>query len=100
MARKHEQRAKQGAVAQKRVAKLEEAAVNDRERAERAELNTLRYQVAAEKGLPVALATRLQGDTMQELEADADQLLDQLLDALTREPEATAANEPRSSGRR
>lgn len=52
------------------------------ERANRAEAsaktatsNALRYQVAVEKGLPAQLARRLQGDTLEELQADADDLL-------------------------
>ncbi|MEM7344592.1 MAG: DUF4355 domain-containing protein [Chloroflexota bacterium] len=36
----------------------------------------LRLQVATDKGLPASLAARLQGDTVEALSADADQLLE------------------------
>lgn len=42
------------------------------------ELATLRQRVAAEKGLPPALAERLQGTTAEELAADAEALLSAL----------------------
>lgn len=51
------------------------------ERAESAEravanaaLQTLRYEIAAEAGLPLSLAGRLQGSTKDELKADAEKL--------------------------
>lgn len=44
------------------------------ERAARAELNVLRMEVAAEKGLTPAQAKRLVGATREELEADAEEL--------------------------
>jgi hypothetical protein len=40
-----------------------------------AETKALRLEVALDKALPKALALRLQGDTREELEADADELL-------------------------
>lgn len=45
-------------------------------RAEEAELKALRLEVAHEKGLTPKLAKRLVGATREELEADADELLD------------------------
>jgi len=51
-----------------RAAKAEQAAQS-------ASLEALRWQVAAERGLPAALARRLQGSTKAELEADADDLV-------------------------
>lgn len=44
-------------------------------RAIEAEARVLRLEVAQAKGLPPALAKRLQGSTREELEADADELL-------------------------
>lgn len=44
-------------------------------RADHAERTLMRTQVAAAKGLPPKLADRLQGETAEELEADADSLL-------------------------
>ncbi|GIF14795.1 hypothetical protein [Actinoplanes teichomyceticus] len=46
------------------------------ERAAAAELRALRLEVAAEKGLSPAQAKRLVGATREELEADADELLE------------------------
>lgn len=40
-----------------------------------ARLEALRYKVAAEKGLTLALAARLSGSTKEELEADAETLM-------------------------
>jgi len=45
------------------------------QRARTAELNALRVEVAQAKGLPARLAARLAGATRDELEADADDLL-------------------------
>lgn len=38
-------------------------------------LKALRYEVAAERGLPLTAAGRLQGETKEELAADADELI-------------------------
>lgn len=54
---------------EQRVAQLEGSATA-------AEKRALRAEVASEKGLPPKLAARLQGDTREELEADADELLE------------------------
>lgn len=59
-----------------RIAELENA---ERERAEqysKLQLETLRERVAREKGLPDKLIARLSGTTREELEADADDLLE------------------------
>lgn len=42
------------------------------------EIAMLRQRVASEKGLPVVLAARLQGETVEEISADADALLEAL----------------------
>lgn len=47
-------------------------------RAEEAEARALRLEVAAEKGLTLRQAKRLAGSTREELEADADELLEDL----------------------
>lgn len=84
-ARKWESRAKENSAARKRLDELEEAAKSDLEkatsRAEAAEKRaaelealSLRREVAEAKGLPLAAAARLTGETREELEADADQL--------------------------
>lgn len=84
-ARKWEARAKENNAAKKRLDELEEAAKTDLEkatsRAEAAEKRAaelealgLRREVAEAKGLPLAAAARLTGETREELEADADQL--------------------------
>lgn len=51
-----------------RLAKLEEDSKTGTAKA-------MRYEIALDKGLPKALAERLQGSTREELEADADELL-------------------------
>src|SRR5215471_10455516 len=42
---------------------------------EQAQLRALRVQVASRKGLPARLAARLQGETEEDIEADADDIL-------------------------
>jgi len=54
--------------------KLEEDRAAAEGRATSAETKLLRFEVAAEKGLPLSLAGRLQGSTKEELSADADKL--------------------------
>lgn len=49
----------------------------------------LRYEVAAEKGLDLALAARLSGSTKEELEADADKLMTLIPKAPEVSPPAT-----------
>jgi hypothetical protein len=52
------------------------AAAEAAKRAEEAELKALRLEVAGDKGLTPSQARRLVGSTKEELEADADQLLE------------------------
>jgi len=86
MARKHEVRAKEGEAAQKRLQELEDKdkseleraqqeARQQKDRADKAEARLVRFEVAARKKLDLELSSRLQGDTEEELEADADKLL-------------------------
>jgi len=51
-----------------------------------AESRAIRYEVAAEKGLSVKQAARLIGSTREELEADADELLNDLGVSVRRVP--------------
>lgn len=51
-----------------------ERAAEAEKRAQLAETKLMRLEVAARKGLPAELAARLQGDTEEDLEADADAL--------------------------
>ena len=55
--------------------KLTERLTAAEKRAQDAELNALRLEVAISKGLPPVLAKRLIGATKEELEADADELI-------------------------
>lgn len=55
--------------------KAEKRAADAEAKAEKAEKKLLRLTVAGRKKLPVDLASRLQGETEAELEADADNLL-------------------------
>lgn len=86
-ARKWERRAKENAEAARRLREAEEAEKTElqklAERAEAAEKRAaeaegrlLRLEVAQAKGLTAAQARRLQGATREELEADADELLE------------------------
>lgn len=59
----------------KRAADLEAQAADLQNRIKANELAMLRHKVATEKGLPAALAARLQGETEDEISADADELL-------------------------
>lgn len=87
LSRKHEKRAKENAAAAKRLKELEDADKTEIERAtERAadaekkaaaaERKALVYSIASRKGLTETQAKRLIGDTEEELEADADDLLE------------------------
>jgi hypothetical protein len=86
LARKHEAEAKKNAAAAKRLAEVEDAdkseiqraadkAAAAEARATAAEHRADRLEVAAAKGLSPSLAARLVGQTREELEADADELL-------------------------
>ena len=86
LARKHEKAAKDNADAAKRLAEIEESGKTEQERlaeahrtanerATAAERESARLRVALKKGLTEAQVRRLVGDTEEELEADADELL-------------------------
>lgn len=86
LARKHEGEAKKNAGAAQRLTEAEDAdksevqRANDKAaaaeaRAKAAETRADRAEVAAAKGLSASLASRLVGETREELEADADELL-------------------------
>lgn len=87
MARKHEAQAKANAEKARKFDESEEAnrsetekaaakAAEAEKRAQEAELKALRLEVAANKGLSPAQAKRLVGTTIEELESDADELLE------------------------
>jgi len=56
--------------------KANERATEAEKRAEKAEADVLRYEVAIAKGLTLKQAKRLVGSTKEELEADADDILE------------------------
>jgi hypothetical protein len=56
----------------------DEAAAADAKRATDAEAKALRYEVAADKGIPLKHAHRLVGSNKEELEADATELAKEL----------------------
>lgn len=87
LAKKHETRAKENAEAAERVKELEEEGQSELERltsrlkeaeskATDAERRAMRLEVALDKGLTKVQAKRLVGDTQEELEQDADDLLE------------------------
>jgi membrane protein involved in colicin uptake len=91
MSRKHEAEAKRNAEAAKKLKEIEDQdksesqKANDRadaekRRADEAEERALRLEVAHDKGLTAAQAKRLVGSTREELEADADALLEEFGD--------------------
>jgi hypothetical protein len=57
------------------IQKATEKAAELEQKATAAELRALRLEVALEAGLPKALAARLQGSTVEELQKDAKELL-------------------------
>ena len=86
LARKHEKAAKDNADATRRLAEIEESGKSDQERlgearraaedrATAAERESARLRVALKKGLTETQARRLVGDSEDDLEADADELL-------------------------
>lgn len=58
--------------------KLTESLSTAEQRATSAELTALRYEVALDKGIPKSVASRLQGSTREELEEDAQSLMEEL----------------------
>lgn len=106
LSRKNEEQAKANADAAKRLAELEESQKTDQqkladtnkaleERARKAELDSCRMRVAIRKGLTEAQVKRLLGTTEEELEADADELLE----AFKSGAEPEAATPPAAGGR-
>lgn len=86
LARKHESEANKNKDAAKRLSEIEAANQSDLERAQAAakeagdrasaaERELVRLRVASRKGLTESLAARLRGESEEELEADADELL-------------------------
>lgn len=95
-------RARTNADAAKRLQALEDASKSESEkvserltaaesRAAKAEARALRLEVAHAKGLSAVQAKRLVGDTLEELEADADDLLESFKPA---EKPVTASRKP------
>lgn len=89
LSRKHETNASKNSKAAEKLQKIEEEKLSEIEkatqraeaaeaRAKKFELNELRSTVARDKKLPAYLASRLMGDTKEELIADADALLKEL----------------------
>jgi hypothetical protein len=87
LSRKNEEQAKANAEAAKRLADLEESQKTEgqklteanrtlEDRAKKAELEACRMRIAIRKGLTEAQVKRLLGTTEEELEADADELLE------------------------
>ena len=108
-ARKWEQRAKENRTAAEKLAELEESQKSESQkladRAEKAEREleatrtaALRSQVALEKGLTQSQAKRLVGDSREELEADADELLKDLGEAAQPRRPRPDRNQGRQSG--
>ena len=100
--RKQEAKAKANADAAKRLQALEDASKSESEkvserltaaesRAAKAEARALRLEVAHAKGLSAVQAKRLVGDTLEELESDADDLLESFKPA---EKPATTSRKP------
>lgn len=87
--------------------KVAERAKTAEDRATQAESKALRLEVAFEKGLTPAQAKRLVGSTREELEADADELLETFKPAEAQKPDvdldlgtrttAATASDPRSA---
>lgn len=106
MSRKHEDQAKGNADAAKKLKDAEDAAKTAEERAAArlaevekriadTEARAMRAEVAAVKGLTPAQAKRLHGSTVEELEADADELLESFKPADTEgEPTPDTGEKP------
>ena len=109
MARKHEDQAKANMAAAEKLAQREEAdkselqrateaMAREKQRADEAELRALRAEIASEKGLGPTLARRLLGATREEIEADADALLEAVKGAGGTPPPAGRPRETLRSG--
>lgn len=88
LARKHEANAKANSAAATKLAELENASktelekLNDKaaaaeERAAKAEHEALRIQICADEGVPTKLRKYVVGDTQEELEASAKEILEE-----------------------
>lgn len=102
LARKHEAAAKANAEAARRLKEAEELEKSEtqklleqleaeKQQASKLQAELMRLRVALTKGLPAELASRLQGETEEELAEDADRLM-----ALLNPPASTV---PRASSR-
>ncbi len=65
----------------KEQGKFEELYAEEKSKRKEMERDNIRKDVALEKGLPSDFVKRLQGETKEELEADADKLLEMIEDA-------------------
>lgn len=79
--------------------RLQDAVTVAEKRALDAEQRLLRIEVGAAKGLSVAQAKRLVGETQEELEADADELLSTFGASSAKDSAAEDKPKPRGSGR-
>ena len=61
-----------------KIAKLEKDLSSEKAKSAKAELDLARVEIAAEKGLTPKQAKRLAGENREELEADADELIEDL----------------------
>lgn len=77
------------------IERARKAAEEANARAEQAERNAMRRQIALEKGVPASLVDRLRGDTADEIAADADSLLE-LVNA-PRNPKPDLSQGPKDS---
>jgi hypothetical protein len=75
------------------VEKLQNALKEATQKAAKLERDTLARTIAEKVGLPSALATRLQGDTPEDMEADAKSLLEAMP-----KPQPTEPAKPKSPG--
>ena len=109
LARKHEQRAKdsheeleklkaEGDTSKTELEKINERLAAAEKRAEAAEIEGRRFQVAAAKKLTPAQAKRLQGTTLEELEADADDLIEAFTPPDTGDSKDGDDTEPKTTG--
>jgi hypothetical protein len=109
-ARENEKRAKENAEAAKRLRELEESEKSETQRLqeqlaeaqrerERLQRETMVARVALRKGLTDAQAKRLQGDTEEDLEADADELLSLMRPVQEQEPATDLRRRPRETYR-
>lgn len=117
LSRKHEDRAKENAAAAEEVKRLKDATLSEQQkrdadaksladkladlekRAVEADARALRAEVASAKKLTPKQAQRLAGTTREELEADADDLLESFPAATAEEPGTGNRNNNRPASR-